>query len=250
MIDDNGSRAACTNPLHAPFTGALHRRICQNAAKRLTRICCFSSGNSVRRARSWWPRRRSPAFRPRGAPKGRMRLLVSNGVKAALVAVQPGCETQTALPGRRFGHVQLARADGRRGSVRPRGDDCEGSPSTPCCRTGSWTPRRNDGGEDSVSGFVRQNATAPNVRTAAVVRKALLAPLVTWPNAARLPPFTKDVEENARHHRADAGRRTPSRARRAPRPSWQRRPYRYDADPISCRRAEDVGALPAEFQGE
>ena len=31
------------------------------------------------------------------AQKGRMRLLVSNGVKAALVAVQPACETQTGV---------------------------------------------------------------------------------------------------------------------------------------------------------
>ena len=185
-----------------------------------------------------------------------MRLLVSNGVKAALVAVQPGCETQTGFAwDAEFGTSNGLRAAAAKGQpfdiavMTEEAIDAMASDKSldPATKTMVAKTRIGVG--------VRQSATAPDVRTADAVRKALLgASSVTWASDGASRPFIEKMVATLGITAQMAGKTHTEQG--SPRATARVVNGQSDivltliSEIVPVAGLKMVGALPAEFQGE
>ena len=189
------------------------------------------------------------------AQKTPMRLLVSNGVKAALVAVQPACEAQTATTfTAEFNTSTALRAMAAAGPfdlafMTEEAIDAlvaekrlDASSKTMVART-------------RIGAGVRQNAAAPDLRTSDGVRQALLAaPSVTWASDGASRPFIEKMIEKLGIAAQMAGKTHTEQGS----PRATARVVNGQSDIVLTLVSEIVpvpglklaGALPQEFQGE
>lgn len=190
------------------------------------------------------------------AQKTTMRLLVSNGVKAALVAVQPGCETQT-------GTTFAAEFDT---SIGLRARAAKGQPFDLALMTedaidAMVSDKKLDAGSKTmvaktrIGVGVRQNAAPPDVRTADGVRKALLgASSMTYASDGASRPFIEKMVEKLGITAQMAGKTHTEQGS----PRATARVVNGQSDIVLTLISEIVpvpglkmvGALPKEFQGE
>lgn len=190
------------------------------------------------------------------AQKAPMRLLVSNGVKAALVAVQPGCEAQT-------GTVFAAEFDTSTG-LRARA--AKGQPFDLAFMTedaidAMVADKKLDAASKTmvaktrIGVGVRQNAAAPDTRTADGVRKALLgASSITYASDGASRPFIEKMIEKLGIGAPMAGKTHTEQGS----PRATARVVNGQSDIVLTLISEIVpvpglklaGALPAEFQGD
>src|SRR5688572_22031220 len=126
-----------------------------------------------------------------------MRLLVSNGVKAALVAVQPGCEMQT---GTTFA-AEFDTSTGLRARAS-KGQPFDLAFMTEDAVNAMVADKKLDAGSKTmvaktrIGVGVRQSAAAPDIRTADGVRKTLLAASsITYASDGASRPFIEKMVE-------------------------------------------------------
>src|SRR5687767_1038417 len=190
------------------------------------------------------------------AQKGRMRLLVSNGVKAALVAVQPGCETQTGFAW----DAEFGTSNGLRAAAA-KGQPFDIAVMTEDAIDAMVSDKRLDPAskmmvaKTRIGAGVRQNATAPDVRTADAVRKALLgASSVTWASDGASRPFIEKMVATLGITAQIAGKTHTEQG--SPRATARVVNGQSDivltliSEIVPVAGLKMVGALPAEFQGE
>ena len=190
------------------------------------------------------------------AQKGRMRLLVSNGVKAALVALQPGCETQTGVAwDAEFGTSNALRAAAAKGQPFDIAVMTEEAIDAMVSEKKLDTASKTMVAKTRIGVGVRQNATAPDVRTADGVRKALLgASSVTWAGDGASRPFIEKMIETLGITVQMAGKTHTEQG--SPRATARVVNGQSDivltliSEIVPVAGLKMVGALPAEFQGE
>lgn len=190
------------------------------------------------------------------AQKGRVRLLVSNGVKAALVAVQPSCETQTGFAW----DAEFGTSNGLRATAA-KGQPFDIAVMTEEAIDALVSDRKLDPASKTmvaktrIGVGVRQNATAPDVRTADAVRKALLgASSVTWASDGASRPFIEKMVETlgitaqmaAKTHTEQGSPRATARVVNGQSDIVMT----LISEIVPVAGLKMVGALPAEFQGE
>lgn len=195
------------------------------------------------------------AASPVAAQKATVRLLVSNGVKAALVAVQPSCESQT---GTTFtAEFNTSTALRKMAAAGP----FDLAFMTEDAIDALVTEKRLDAASKTmvaktrIGAGVRQNASALDVRTADGVKKALLgASSITYASDGASRPFIEkmieklgiDTQVAAKTHTEQGSPRATGRV------------VNGQSDIVLTLISEIVpvpglklaGALPAEFQGE
>jgi molybdate transport system substrate-binding protein len=189
------------------------------------------------------------------AQKTPMRLLVSNGVKAALVAVQPACEAQTATTfTAEFNTSTALRAMAAAGPF-------DLAFMTEEAIDALVAEKRLDAGSKTmvartrIGAGVRQNAAALDVRTSDGVRGALLAASsVTWASDGASRPFIEKMIEKLGITTQMAGKIHTEQGS----PRATARVVNGQSDIVLTLVSEIVpvpglkpaGALPQEFQGE
>jgi molybdate transport system substrate-binding protein len=190
------------------------------------------------------------------AQKGRMRLLVSNGVKAALVAVQPGCETQTGFVwDTEFGTSNALRATAAKGQPFDIAVMTEDAIDAMVSDKKVDPASKTMVAKTRIGVGVRQTAPALDVRTADAVRKALLgASSVTWASDGASRPFIEKMVETLGISAQMAGKIHTEQG--SPRATARVVNGHSDivltliSEIVPVAGLKMVGALPAEFQGE
>jgi molybdate transport system substrate-binding protein len=189
------------------------------------------------------------------AQKKPMKLLVSNGVKAALVAVQPACEAQTGTSfAAEFNTSTALRAMAATGPF-------DLAFMTEDAIDALVAEKRLDAASKTmvaktrIGAGVRQNAAALDLQTADGVRKALLgASSVTWASDGASRPFIEKMLERLGIAAQMAGKTHTEQGS----PRATARVVNGQSDIVLTLVSEIVpvpglklaGALPQEFQGE
>jgi molybdate transport system substrate-binding protein len=190
------------------------------------------------------------------AQKAPMRLLVSNGVKAALVAVQPACEAQTSTTFvAEFGTSNGLRAMAAKGQAFDIAVMTEDAIDALVAEKKLDAASKTMVAKTRIGVGVRQNAAAPDVRTADAVRKALLgASSVTWASDGASRPFIEKMVEKLGITAQMAAKTNPEQG--SPRATARVVNGQSDivltliSEIVPVQGLKMVGALPAEFQGE
>jgi len=185
-----------------------------------------------------------------------MRLLVSNGVKAALVAVQPACEAQTGTTFvAEFGTSNGLRAMAAKGQAFDIAVMTEDAIDVLVAEKKLDAASKTMVAKTRIGVGVRQNAAAPDVRTADAVRKALLgASSVTWASDGASRPFIEKMVEKLGITAQMAAKTNPEQG--SPRATARVVNGQSDivltliSEIVPVQGLKMVGALPAEFQGE
>ena len=185
-----------------------------------------------------------------------MRLLVSNGVKAALVAVQPACEAQTGTTFvAEFGTSNGLRAMAAKGQAFDIAVMTEDAIDALVAEKKLDAASKTMVAKTRIGVGVRQNAAAPDVRTADAVRKALLgASSVTWASDGASRPFIEKMVEKLGITAQMAAKTNPEQG--SPRATARVVNGQSDivltliSEIVPVQGLKMVGALPAEFQGE
>jgi molybdate transport system substrate-binding protein len=196
------------------------------------------------------------AVSPAAAQQTTIRLFVSNGVKAALVAVQPACEMQT---GTRFA-AEFDTSTGLRARAA-KGQAFDLAFMTTDAIDGLVADSKLDAASRTMVAStrigvgVRQSATAPDVGTADAVRRALLAASsITYASDGASRPFIEKMVERLGITRQMAGRTHTEQGS----PRATARVVNGQSDIVLTLVSEIVpvpglkmiGALPQEFQGD
>ena len=190
------------------------------------------------------------------AQKTPMRLLVSNGVKAALVAVQPACEMQTGtMFSAEFDTSTGLRARAAKGQPFDLAFMTEDAIDALVADKKLDAASKTMVAKTRIGVGVRQNAAAPDIRTADGVRKTLLgASSITYASDGASRPFIEKMVEKL----GITAQMAPKTNAEQGSPRATARVVNGQSDIVLTLISEIVpvpglkmvGALPNEFQGE